>query len=268
VTFELSVCRFRFRARDTVQFPPRAGNAVRGLIGQEAEHRWFRPAAPAQGPSGLQTPPPPFVLRAHALDGRLYPPGQVFTFDIHLFDSDPSLPAKVALALRRMEREGIGPRRARAILEDADRQPVVLDLTPPATAPPALQVDFETPTELKGHDSLTEPPPFAVLVARARDRVSTLRALYGPGPADVDFRLLGELAGAVRLRAGAVRLESRDRVSSRTGDRHPIGGFTGHAVYEGALAPFLPWLEAAVWTGAGRHTVWGNGALKLTPLAE
>jgi hypothetical protein len=56
------------------------------------------------------------------------------------------------------------------------------------------------------------------------------------------------------------------RRSSRTGQRHPIGGFTGSAEYEGDLGEFLPYLEAARWTGVGRQTVWGNGEIAITEL--
>ena len=53
------------------------------------------------------------------------------------------------------------------------------------------------------------------------------------------------------------------RRSSRTGAVHGIGGFTGTMEYEGEVAEFLPYLRAAWWTGAGRHTVWGNGVIEV-----
>ena len=53
-----------------------------------------------------------------------------------------------------------------------------------------------------------------------------------------------------------------ERRSSRTGQRHGIGGFVGFAEYEGDLAEFVPYLEAAYWTGVGRHCTWGNGQIK------
>jgi hypothetical protein len=56
------------------------------------------------------------------------------------------------------------------------------------------------------------------------------------------------------------------RRSSRTGQTHGIGGFTGFAEYEGDLAEFLPWLEAAQWTGVGRQSVWGKGEIRLQRL--
>jgi len=51
------------------------------------------------------------------------------------------------------------------------------------------------------------------------------------------------------------------RRSSRTGQTHTIGGFTGSAIYAGELTEFMPFLRAAWWTGVGRHTVWGNGVI-------
>jgi hypothetical protein len=52
-----------------------------------------------------------------------------------------------------------------------------------------------------------------------------------------------------------------ERVSRRTGQRHSLGGFIGVAEYEGDLADFVPYLEAARWTGVGRQTVWGKGEI-------
>ncbi len=56
---------------------------------------------------------------------------------------------------------------------------------------------------------------------------------------------------------------SAERRSGRTGKTHPIGGFIGSADYEGELAEFLPFLEAARWTGVGRQTVWGKGEISV-----
>ena len=53
------------------------------------------------------------------------------------------------------------------------------------------------------------------------------------------------------------------RRSSRTGQVHGIGGFVGVAEYEGDLGEFIPYLEAAQWTGIGRQCVWGKGELRV-----
>jgi CRISPR/Cas system endoribonuclease Cas6 (RAMP superfamily) len=63
-----------------------------------------------------------------------------------------------------------------------------------------------------------------------------------------------------------LRAEHRVRRSSRTGQVHPWGGFTGAAEYQGDLAEFMPYLRAARWTGVGRQTVWGKGEITAESL--
>jgi hypothetical protein len=116
---------------------------------------------------------------------------------------------------------------------------------------------------LKAGDQLVTRPEFDVLFARARDRVSTLRALYGAGPLEIDFRAMGQRAAAVRITRCQLRHVKAERRSSRTGQVHSIGGFVGVVEYEGELGEFIPYLEAACWTGVGRQCVWGKGQLRL-----
>ena len=123
-----------------------------------------------------------------------------------------------------------------------------------------IRVRFVTPTELK-HAPWTPGPEFGVLFARIRDRVSTLRSLYGAGPLPIDFRGIGRRAETVRMTGCDMRSVEARRLSRNTGLRHPLGGFIGAAEYEGELAEFVPYLEAARWTGVGRQTVWGKGEI-------
>jgi hypothetical protein len=125
-----------------------------------------------------------------------------------------------------------------------------------------LRVGFLTPTELKG----AERPDFGVLMSRIRDRISTLRQLYGAGPLNIDFKAFGDRASRARMtRCDLVPVEA-ERVSRRTGQSHSLGGFTGICEYEGDLAEFLPFLEIARWTGVGRQTVWGKGEISTEVL--
>jgi len=263
VTFEFFALRFLFRAEDSVRFPPgKAGNVLRGAFGtlfrrHPDYERFFEPAGP--GPSGLKDRPRPFVFRAAHLDGRTFGPGDPFHFDVNVFsvETDPFVSVFAELA-----RQGLGPGRGRAELLSAEKTQVSIPLEPePGVG--RIAVAFLTPTELKGP---TPDPEFATLFARARDRVSTLRALYGPGPLAIDFRAMGDRARAVRMTRCRVRHEEVERRSSKTGHVHSLGGFTGEADYQGELAEFLPILRAAAWTGVGRHTVWGNGQIAVAAL--
>lgn len=249
--------------------------------------RVFEPrAARGDGPSGLADWPRPFVFRAAHLDGRTIRAGEAFHFDVHVFDvRDPALPYFV-LAFAQLAREGLGPGRARAELTSvnqldlsgaADSQvfdgeqfgmreldaPNSVDLTAPAVPTSRVRVRFVTPTELKSGHELAERPEFGALFGRLRDRISTLRALYGAGPLEIDFHAMGERAAAVRMTRCELRKTEVERLSSRTGQRHTLGGFVGEAEYEGGLGEFLPYLRLGKWVGVGRQTVWGKGELEV-----
>jgi hypothetical protein len=264
--FDLIRLRFEFTALDSIHFPEgKAANTLRGAFGlaleSEAYARVFAPLRDAPGPSGLADPPRPFVFRVRHLDGVTIPPGETFHFDFHLFTADPAAQAAIRQAFAEAAREGIGPGRGRAEMRSAEGQPVSINLSPLAAAPPRVRVEFLSPTELKHEGEIARRPRFDILFARIRDRVSTLRELYGPGPLDVDFAAMGARAAAIEMTACGLRHVGVERRSSRTGQAHPIGGFTGWADYEGPLAEFLPFLEAARWTGVGRQAVWGTGEI-------
>lgn len=309
MNFELHPLRFEFTARDSIYFASgKPGNILRGAFGtifkriacvpecREARicgfrescayARIFEPASVAAGPSGFSDWPRPFAFRARHLDGVAIPPGGKFSFDVHVFEMrDPALPYFI-LAFSEIAKEGLGPRRGRAVLDrvwllDAAAkpalevysgesfllsqlpQPLCLPLSPPKQPVRQVRVDFLSPTEFKYGQKVVYTTDFPILFGRVRDRLSTLRALYGAGPLDIDFKTLGERAAEVRTAESRIVRQQTDRRSSRTGQSHGIGGFLGHAVYEGDLAEFLPYLKAAVWTGVGRHTVWGNGEIEV-----
>jgi len=284
--FEFFRFRFRFKALEPVHFPAgKSGNVIRGALGRilrdtaspAAYARLFEPGnqlGPA--PSGLADWPRPFILRAGALDGRTVPEGGRFSFDVHIFDVRPAVILYFQEAFARFGGQGIGPGHGRAALEHAeqidlddgtkpfgDPAPLSLDLQPRPEPVTRVQVQFVSPTELKSEGAVAPRPEFAILFARLRDRVSTLRALYGSGPLEVDFRGLGERAAKVRLSRCQLQWEKVERKSGRTGQVHPLGGFTGSAEYEGDLAEFVPWLRAARWVGVGRQTVWGKGDVRV-----
>lgn len=270
MTFELLRLRFRFRAEQPLFFPPgKPGNVLRGAFGAmlhktvgAAEYAAiFAPKAAGGGPSGLADQPRPFVFRAAHLDGMTIPPGTIFHFDVHLFDLREAARLYFVNAFAQVAEEGLGPGRARTAFLSVDQQDLAIELNGPLEPAGRIRVRFVTPTELKADQKLVARPEFSILFARLRDRISTLRALYGPGPLDIDFRGIGERAACVRLSRCELSWIETERRSSRTGQTHPLGGFTGEAEYDGDVGEFLPYLRAGKWTGVGRQTVWGKGEI-------
>jgi hypothetical protein len=251
-TFSLFALRYRLRALRRTAI---SSNSLRGAFGNflykenlAAYERYFKPSA-STGPSGLRDSPRPFVLRAAHLEGSTVTPGEEFELGINLFETNhPPLDLfrQIAAALTPAE------------LLRADEPLVHLYLAPASTSIHKIRVHFLTPTELKGADH----PDFATLFARCRDRISTLRALYGPGPLYIDFKSAGERAKQIRMTHSDLQHVAAERENRTTGHRHPLGGFTGTADYEGDLAEFVPYIQAAAYTGVGRQTVWGKGELR------
>jgi hypothetical protein len=264
-------------------FEPGAG--LRETAGAAEDRRLSEPgAAGGKSPSGLADWPRPFVFRAAHLEGATIPPGDSFFVDVHVFHAAAPALGLWRRAFARLAENGIGPGRGRAVLErveqldpedrgwtvgDAAGAPSVVALSQlPADRPGGLsycRVRFATPTELKWEGHTVARPEFGILFARLRDRIATLRALYGAGPLEMDFAGSGERAARVRLAHSDLHYQSAERRSRRTGQAHPLGGFTGDAEYQGELAEFLPWLRAARWVGVGRQTVWGKGDLRVIP---
>ena len=290
--FRLYPLRLSFLARGAISFSRgTAGNQLRGAFGSilhklacvpdcgdahNCERResceyalMFAPAA-ANGPSGLADRPRPFVFRANHLDGRTVAPGEAFHFNFHWFDlRRPSV--KLAIrAFAELATEGLGPERSAAELVDVTGgdTPLMVSLDPAGARVDRVTLRFETPTELKADGHSVAEPEFAILAARIRDRISTLRALYDEGPLKLDFREFTERAAQIRMTRCDIRHLDVSRRSSQTGQVHPLGGFVGEAEYEGDLTEFIPYLHAAAWTGVGRQTAWGKGVLRVTKESE
>jgi len=245
------------------------------------------------GPSGFANAPRPFVIRAAALDGRRYSAGSDFRIDIHVFDVAEPVLEYLVLSFLELASEGIGAgrgrialRRVHAVSASGNPGALVYDdghgLEPEANTKIELplvategapvrrvRIRLVTPTELKSGGEVLESLPFRAVFARARDRVCTLASLYRDPLAglDYDFRALGRRAAGVETVSTDLRWVSAQRRSSRSGEVHPLGGLVGEVQYAGELAEFMPILRAAEWTGIGRQTVWGKGAIKVEPMA-
>lgn len=269
--------RFRFRAADPIWFPPgQAANIFRGAFGEilrrtaptSAYARMFEPRA-TEGPSGFADLPRPFVLRAASLDGQRFGAGGEFTLEANVFDPDIPALDYFRLAFEQLCEEGLGRDRPRVELLEAHELPgVEVNLTEPRKPVSKIKLTFLTPTELKIGGEILREPRFDAVFKRARDRATGLIAFYQKSRVDqTGFRSVGDRAEIIQMTASCLQQIEHNRRSSRTGQIHSLGGFTGEAEYEGDLTEFLPYLEAAWWTGVGRLTVWGNGQVRTENVA-
>ncbi|MCC6523315.1 MAG: CRISPR system precrRNA processing endoribonuclease RAMP protein Cas6 [Polyangiaceae bacterium] len=262
----------------------------------------FMPAAlPARASiARLREPPRPFVFAETAPERATLAAVEPVDLDLVVVGEVHRLLPYFVVTLRQLGADGIGPRGARFTLSrvhatDAvgvpteasyhhgasDVRAVAVPLRASDLARPGdthatrVRVRFRTPTEItkKGPAGTPAPqpveaPPFGALLRRARDRASALATLYCERPLAIDPRGLGAAADRVTLLHATVRQASLLRKSSRTGERHQLGGVLGEAVYEGPeLGPLMPLLRLAELLHVGKHATFGLGVVGVEVVA-
>jgi hypothetical protein len=241
-------------------------------------------------PKRLANPPLPLVLTDPAPEADVLRRGEPAPLEIVVVGTAKSELPYVVATLRRLGEDGIGPDRIRFHVTrcqalDAAGVPVdnvfvegsarvraperplrASDLALPGDAlAKRIRVTFRTATELRHEgETLSGAPPFGVLFRRLRDRISALSTFYGQSSLDEEALSSAALADSVVTLASDVRSTSLVRRSSRTGERHPVGGLLGSVVYEGRdLGPFMPWLRIGTLVGVGKHATFGGGRIRV-----
>jgi hypothetical protein len=127
-----------------------------------------------------------------------------------------------------------------------------------------LTLRFTTPVDLRDHGVPVRMPEFGPLVRRLRDRASSLAVFFGDGPLDLDFKGVSALADTVRLVENRARMVAVNRHSSKTGQRHDVGGFVGEATYDGeAIGRLMPLVRVGEVIHVGKHAAFGNGRMEV-----
>ena len=240
--------------------------------------------------SANQDIPRPFVFRPPPDSKTRYGAGESFSFELLLFGKAAKYLAYFVVAFRELTERGFGIGRARCKLRsimiqerskawsqlysDADQcvrraapSSTVWELMSRAThRAEKITVEFVTPTELKCDGHSVPVPEFHHLMKRLRDRISAIGCFYGNASLDIDFIGLGQRAETVRRIDYQTTWVDRRRLSTRTGQRHSIGGFVGRFQFEGDLSEFMPFIYVGEWIHVGKHAVWGNGQYHIADL--
>jgi hypothetical protein len=258
----------------------------------------FEPAPPAGGNrlSNFSDIPRPFVFDPPSDERAEFRAGEVVEFGLTVAGHASRLTPYFISAFKQLGDKGLGPRRARFDLAEvlalehpyvqsgAAKQTVttVYDNTQPVIHPAAprlcpeqlvmpddstrtrLTLRFATPAEIRDDSRQVTTPAFGAIVRRLRDRASSLASFFGDGPLDLDFKGISALADTVRTAENRSRVVTVNRRSSKTGQRHDIGGFVGEAVYEGeAIGRLMPLIRLGEVMHVGKHAAFGNGRIEV-----
>jgi hypothetical protein len=254
--------------------------------------------------SNFSDVPRPFVFDPPSCERAEFRPGETVEFGLTAVGRASHLVPYFVTAFRKLADDGLGPRRAKFDLaevvalgcqgnEAASRhrgsgeppetiETAIYKNTEPLlhTGAPAwrahdlvrakdgsltrITLRFATPVDLRDRGVSVEIPEFGPLIRRLRDRASSLAVFFGDGPLALDFKGVSALADTVRLVENGTRLVSVNRHSSRTGQRHDLGGFIGEATYEGeAIGTLMPLVRVGEVIHVGKHSAFGNGQMEV-----
>jgi CRISPR-associated endoribonuclease Cas6 len=234
---------------------------------------------------GLPTAPRPYVFEPGD-DRKDFAVGDELKFDLLLIGQAVELQAYAVLAVERMAATGLGANRHPFELQTVDWQdaagnwqkgfekgvrnwpggapPTVLKGAAESQAPSRVELHFLTPTRIKIDDRLVERVSFRMLAFKILRRALELTHFHVPSESvDWHFRPYLELAERVNVVEEHLRWLDWDRYSNRQHSKMTFGGFVGHLVLEGELAPFLPLLKMAEVVHVGKGATFGLGRVKV-----
>ncbi|MDW8147555.1 MAG: CRISPR system precrRNA processing endoribonuclease RAMP protein Cas6 [Roseiflexaceae bacterium] len=248
------------------------------------------PMRDASEPGGEQRPRP-YVIRPP--QPRRYAPGETLTFGLGLFGRAAELFPYVVMAAQGIEPQGLGRRLqenngrrggVRLLAIDAinpltgAKQPLFragqcqvqapgIPIGPAEVAAFAatlpddrLTIRFLTPMRLIDDGRLVKRPALRPLIQRLGIRLTDLSAAYGDGPLPAaDARAFLPLAERAVLERDNTRWIDIVSHSRRTGERTPIGGIVGDAVFTGDLGPLRELLVWGSLVHVGKNAVKGDG---------
>lgn len=245
-----------------------------------------RPPADSDRLSTFQDIPRPFIFQVPA--GPDFPAGRPVDFGLTVVGRAARQVPFFVRAFRNLSDEGIGPRRTRfdllevAALDAHGQHAAIYDHSTPLVrlAAPTLRaadlmtegdgqrttltLRFPTPLDLKDQGVPVGVPAFAPIIRRLRDRANALSTFFADGPLPLDFKGVSTMAETVKLVRNDTRLVEVTRRSTRTGQRHDLGGLVGQAEYEGeAIGKLMALVRVGEVLHAGKHAAFGNGAMEV-----
>lgn len=125
-------------------------------------------------------------------------------------------------------------------------------------------VEFKTPTRIKHNNRyLIDEIPFNILFGRLSGRLRELINVYTDNHCDNDFKELVLASTEVGTIVSDSEFVNISRVSTRTGDKCLLDGFTGQILYTGNMTFFADVLSYLPWISVGSSTAFGCGWCSL-----
>jgi len=132
------------------------------------------------------------------------------------------------------------------------------------------RVEIKIITPLRINVKTQGPPalPFPDLIRSFIRRNTALLNTWGNGEPDLNYSTLTDKAKKITILEKQLSWFDWQRYSSRQEKKMFMGGLTGHIVYQGKIAPFIPLLRMAEIVHAGKNTAFGLGKIAFKTLHQ
>lgn len=243
--------------------------------------------------------PRPMTIRPPVDGRRFFPEGSVLNFGTTLFGDGARYVPYLVLAVRELERSGLGlrlggeqrvpPQRGQVrlgkveavhpfsgeretiresgsgVLQTSHLLVTESDIEAYAATLPqhSLTLDLLTPLRLVDRGQLVRPLRFDALICRLAERLDSLAQHYAGAPLSLDRAVLVDHARSIQVARDETRWVDIESFSGRTGRSSPTGGHVGRITFEGVLSPFLTLLAWGTLSHVGKSATRGNGYYRV-----
>ena len=248
----------------------------------------FAPRWPAAAQLGLESPPRAFLFRPPLGPDPCFTGQRPLRFELRLFGEAISTAALFLRTFQLLAESRVGDRRIHLVSayaldwsgnpcaelvragELTGEQPPALDFSSffdDGSGPDAATIKFLSPTWLREKGRDLRVPTFPALVCRLRDRISMLCRFYQGQEWQATFAAIGQVASHTPTGDWEGSWVEYPRVSTRTGEEMPLGGFRGSVTYQGIDTRLRPLLRIGEEIHAGSQVVWGHGRFQIQSAA-
>lgn len=122
-------------------------------------------------------------------------------------------------------------------------------------------IQLLTPLRIRRGGSLLTELDFITIFRSISRRITELTARYGGYVNEQEIAWLMEAAQHIQKTSSGLYVKNMERYSTRRDKKMDLSGLLGAMTFQGELAPFTPWLNAACILHLGRNTTLGCGKI-------
>lgn len=122
-------------------------------------------------------------------------------------------------------------------------------------------IQLLTPLRIRRSGSLLTELDFITIFRSISRRITELTARYGGYVNEQEIAWLMEAAQHIQKTSSGLYVKNMERYSTRRDKKMDLSGLLGAMTFQGELAPFTPWLNAACILHLGRNTTLGCGKI-------